>query len=181
MKRRTFIGGLFASIGLVGTSLEVKGEKEPIISDKHQNFYEFFHQFNGFPINNIQKTMYRQHCYDTPHKFLGFGRQYGVSTFLLTLAAWESMWGKNVLHCSSNQRLCDMMREKFERKIGNTVHNTVDFVSMTRQTWPLHSMRYHVGLYDQSGNDYHYNWDLLYPNFEKGLHCRTVEPLENYV
>jgi hypothetical protein len=175
MKRRNFIGGLFASSILFGTTLKASGPK-PIVSSEEEQFYTFFQKFNGFPIHDYQKTMFE--WYKKDYKLMTMGRRTGVSVFMLTIAAWEAcIHNKNVVHFSSNQHLSELVKRQFREKIGNRPHATVDFVSIQRDAYPLRAIRYHVGLYDVSGAMEYTKWCHMVPLFEKNFSLQTGEYL----
>ena len=178
MKRRTFIG-LLSSLAIPTVSVGKSVMENKITPPtEEEDFYQFFLNFNGFPINENQKFMYKG--YREKWNYLTFDRRMGVSTFLLTLAAWESFKGKRVVHFSSNKHLSDIIRRTYDDKIyekfeGKSPDN-IDFVNINRNTFPLKGLRYEVGLYDESGSDiYHPNWSHLYPLFENSICIKTTE------
>lgn len=95
-------------------------EKKAPVDEKQlpdaEEFYRFFEKFNGFPISVRQKNLY-----DWKDKvgILHFGRQYGVTTFLLTLAAFEAAKGKRVVHVSSNQHMVNYCRLTYQKNREN--------------------------------------------------------------
>lgn len=175
MKRRSFIGGIFASIGLLGASFKAHGAV-PVQSE--DEFYGFFEKFNGYPINDNQKLMYR--AYKEQWNHCSFNRRLGVSTFMITLAAYESYNGKRVVHFSSNWHLRDRMNKSYDIKVYQNMDgkspNNIDFINIDRDTFPLKGRGYDVGLFDESGsNDYVYkNWRHFQPLFRNSLCLRTV-------
>jgi hypothetical protein len=140
-------------------------------------FYKFFENFNGYPINYDQKTMFRG--YIEGYNYLTFTRRKGVSIFLLTLAAWEAFNGKNVIHFSSNRQLCEMVRRQYDENIDIRFDGKsppIEFQNINRDTFPLKGIRYQVGLFDNSGlNQFHKNWSHFQPLFENNIHIETIE------
>lgn len=188
MKRRSFIGGILASIGLLGASFKAHGS----VPQSEDEFYNFFKKFNGYPINDNQKLMYR--AYKEKWNHCSFNRRLGVSTFMITLAAYESYNGKRVVHFSSNRKLSDLMSKSYDIKVSQNMApdkgivggrflvyrdtRTIDFVNIDRNTFPLRGLRYDVGLFDESGrrDDYFYkNWVHFQPLFKNSVCLSTVE------
>ena len=140
-----------------------------------EDFYYFFEKFNGFPINDKQKKMFNG--YVKKWNYMSFDRQQGVSTFMLTLAAWEAFNNKNVVHFSSNRNLSEIMRERYNEIIDIRFEGKsppIDFISIARDTYPLKGIRYQVGLFDDSGVfDFDYKWTHFQPLFENSIHLVT--------
>lgn len=177
MKRRSFIGGIFASIGFLGASFKAHGAA-PVQSE--DEFYSFFKKFNGYPITSEQRLMYIHYREQWNH--CSFNRRAGVSTFMITLAAYESYNGKRVVHFSSNRHLRDRMSKSYDTKVSQNMDGKmpvyIDFVNINRDTFPLKGLRYNVGLFDESGprdNYFYKNWVHFQPLFENSVCLSTVE------
>jgi hypothetical protein len=126
MKRRNFIGGLLSSIALIGTTIKAKAEEVKIIKSDEEDFYEFFHKFNGFPISKDQKMYYD--WYNKDYKHMSMNRQTGTTTFLITLAAYKSLKNETVSYFTFSEyhrkycvgiykRNMINFREKYPKKV----------------------------------------------------------------
>jgi hypothetical protein len=126
MRRRNFIGGVLSSIALIGTSIKAKSDEVKVIRTDEEDFYEFFHKFNGFPISEDQKMFYD--WYNKDYKKMTMGRQTGTTTFSITLAAYKSLKNETVSYFTFSEyhrkycvgiykRNMINFREKFPRKV----------------------------------------------------------------
>jgi hypothetical protein len=77
-------------------------------------FCDFFKSFNGFPINYIQKDLFLG--ISTKNNVRTLGRKCGTTTFLTTLAAWESLNNKKVLVVASNALSTENFYKTINRK-----------------------------------------------------------------
>lgn len=170
MKRRTFLGlfgALFVPTITVGKTI-IENKITP--PTEEEEFFQFFLNFNGFPINDAQKSMYR--FYKNGYMSNCYSRQVGVTTFMLTLAAWEAFKGKRVVHFSSNMMLSDHIRRMYDKNIDERFDGKsppIDFVNINRYTYPLKGFRYDIALLDQSDPYYHEEWSYIVPMVSKYL------------
>jgi len=141
MKRRNFIKGTAAFVGLFGVGITKAENSSKIekLSDK-EKFYKFFEKFNGFPINGKQKLTYKN--IQKGNNCITAGRQYGMTTLLVTISAWEALNRKKVVHLSSSYITGENAKNIFNRNceridipstemdikfINATTHNTYGF------------------------------------------------------
>jgi hypothetical protein len=151
MKRRSFLTGLFASSALLGVSL--KSEAMNILKPKteEEQFYEFFEKFNGFPISDLQKNYYD--WYKKDYKMMSMGRQTGTTTFLITLSAWLSQKGKEVIYFSHTHYTEQLYRDIYCRnsiqnlKISEINSHPHPIFLSTDKIGPI-SRRYDYALFD---------------------------------
>lgn len=126
MKRRNFIGGLAALIGLCATpQLNAYPISDEDIDDL---FYDFFYKFNGFKISEMQKQFYD--WYKKGYKIMSVGRQVGQTAFLLTLAAFLSLKGQNIIYATFNKNFKKHIESEFNKKqIVKDNNIKVDFIT----------------------------------------------------
>jgi len=176
MKRRTFLGALGALFLPTVAVAKTIVENKITPPTEEEYFYQFFLNFNGFPINEMQKGMFR--FYKNGYTSNAYGRQLGVSTFMLTLAAWEAFKGKTVVHFSSNQYLRDKIRRKYEKNIDKHFDGkspSIDFANIESKNMGCIMKKYDVALLDQSDPYYHKAWNAIAPSTEKHLLLKTYE------
>ena len=180
MKRRTFLGALGALFLPTVAVAKTIVENKITPPTEEEDFYQFFLNFNGFPINEMQKGMFR--FYKNGYTSNAYGRQLGVSTFMLTLAAWEAFKGKTVVHFSSNQYLRDKIRRKYYENIDKHFEKYCDgkfpginFDSIESQNRGYMMKKYDVALLDQSSPYYHEAWSAITPSVKKTLLLKTYE------
>jgi hypothetical protein len=163
MKRRSFLTGLLASSALLGVTL--KSDAMNIIKSKTEDeqFYEFFEKFNGFPINSYQQMMYI--WYKNDYGIVTLGRQMGVSTFLITLAAFLNKT-KHILHVSTNYRLAGYI-QKIYLKNNNGRSNGVYFGWADQHGGKETDSFFDMVLYDNSGGGSRI-YDKFYDRTNKG-------------
>jgi hypothetical protein len=165
MKRRSFLTGLLASSALLGVTL--KSEVMNIIKPKtgKEEFYEFFEKFNGFSINENQKLMYSWYTKD--YGIVTLGRQMGVSTLLITLAAFlNKTKNTNVLHVSTNYKLAGYFQEIY-LKNNNGISNGVYFGWADKHGGKETDGFFDIVLYDNSG-DYAEMYNKYYSRINHG-------------
>lgn len=176
MKRRTFLGSalaLFIPTSVIGKTIIENNIAPPT---EEEDFFQFFLNFNGFPISDNQKSMFR--FYKHGYTSSCYGRRMGVSTFMITLAAWEAFKGKRVVHFSSSEMLRDLCSKQYERNIVKHFDGKsppIDFVNINRKTYPLKGLRYDIALLDQSYPYYHDQWSYIVPMVDKHLLMKTYE------
>jgi hypothetical protein len=160
MKRRTFLGALGALfLPMVAVAKTIVDNKITSPTEE-EDFYQFFLNFNGFPINEMQKTAFKQRY--SNHNIGLRDRRSGVTTFLMTLAAWESLKGIAVILAHSNHCMkARVYRECMDKcdKIGISTASSINMlVANDKQTYPLRGKSYDVCLYDCSGDDFQSEW-----------------------
>lgn len=176
MKRRTFLGSfltLFVPTVVIGKTIAEHNFNLPTEED---DFFQFFLNFNGFPISAAQQSMFR--FYKNGYTSCAYNRRIGVSTFTITLAAWEAFRGKRVVHFSSSEMLRDLCYKKYNKNIYNNFDGkspTIDFLNIKRKTYPLKGLRYDIALLDQSFPYYHEQWSYIVPMVDKHLLMKTYE------
>ena len=143
---------------------ELVGEK----SEK-EKFCEFFEKFNGFPISKTQKDFfdwYKKDC-----KMISMGRRTGCSTFLRTLAAWESSKGKKVIYCTDSQNFTRDQYFEFRSKGINIDY----YYSFSKGVNPLFNRTFDVGIYDCFKPVWNEQWSYLNDYFPESFALRTYE------
>jgi hypothetical protein len=178
MKRRTFLGALGALFLPTVVVAKTIVENKITPPTEEEDFYQFFLNFNGFPISESQKSMFR--FYKNGYTSNAFGRRIGVSTFMLTLAAWEAFKGKVVVHFSSNRDLSNRIRNKYNENIDKHFDGkspSIDFASIESKNTRTGCImkKYDVALLDQSDPYYHKAWSIITPSVEKYLLLKTYE------
>lgn len=109
MKRRTFTGSILA-LFIPTVSIAKQATEIQSISTDEIEFYKFFEKFNTFSINENQKLMYS--WYQKNYGIVTMGRESGVSTFLITLAAFLNITkNTNILHISTNYKLAGYFQQ----------------------------------------------------------------------
>lgn len=176
MKRRTFIG-LLSALGIPTVAIGKNIIENKITPPtEEEDFYQFFLNFNGFPINDAQKSMFI--FYKNGYTSNRYPRQVGVSTFMLTLAAWEAFNGKRIVHFSSSEKLRDLIHRQYNKNIDERFNGkapSIDFVNIERKNWPPISKGYDIALLDQSDPYYHKDWSIIAPLVNKHLLLKTQE------
>jgi hypothetical protein len=177
MKRRTFLGALGALFLPTVVVAKTIVENKITPPTEEEDFYQFFLNFNGFPIIEMQKIMFN--FYKNGFTADAYGRQiFGVSTFMLTLAAWEAFRGKTVVHFSSNQYLRDRVKRKFHQNIDKHFDGkspSIDFGNIESKNMGCIMKKYDVALLDQSDPYYHEAWSTIAPSVKKHLLLKTYE------
>lgn len=176
MKRRTFLGTLGALFLPITVVAKTIGDDKITPPTQGEDFYQFFLNFNGFQINDAQRNMFW--CYRNKITYQKYSRRHGVSTFMLTLAAWEAFNGKNVVHFSSSEMLTDLIRKQYDKKIYERFDGkspNIDFVNIKRKKYPSKGLRYDIALYDQSDPYFHEEWSYIIPMVEKHLLLKTYD------
>jgi hypothetical protein len=182
MKRRTFLGALGALFLPTVAVAKTIVENKITPPTEEEDFYQFFLNFNGFPINEMQKIMFN--FYKNEYTADTYGRRIGVSTFMLTLAAWEAFKGKTVVHFSSYSFLSDMYKRRYQENIdkhfdGKSSH--IDFADIKSKNMGCKMKKYDVALFDQSDLYYHEVWTAIVPSVERHLRLNTAVSCEGIV
>lgn len=181
MKRRTFLGVLGALFLPTVAVAKTIVENKITPPTEEEGFYQFFLNFNGFPISDSQKSMFL--FYKNGYTSNAYGRRIGVSTFMLTLAAWEAFKGKVVVHFSSNRDLSNRIRNKYNENIDKYFDGkspSIDFANIESNIESKKNMgcimkKYDVALLDQSDPYYHKTWSIITPSVKKYLLLKTYE------
>lgn len=176
MKRRTFLGALGALFLPTVAVAKTIVENKITPPTEEEDFYQFFLNFNGFPISESQKGMFR--FYKNEYTSNAYGRRIGVSTFMLTLAAWEAFRHKTVVHFSSNQDLSNRIRNKYEENIEKHFDGkcpSIDFANIESSNMGCIMRKYDVALLDQSDPYYHKAWSAIAPSVKKHLLLKTYD------
>lgn len=166
MKRRTFLGALGALFLPTVAVAKTIVENKITPPTEEEDFYQFFLNFNGFPINEMQKTAFKQRY--SKYNIGSRNRRSGVTTFLMTLAAWESLKGSTVILAHSNLWMKERVYRECMDKCDKIGIPTTSFINMLvandKQTHPLRGKSYDVCLYDCSGDDFQSEWykDIIY-------------------
>lgn len=156
MKRRNFIGGLLSTIGLGATlkasesSSMVYSPYIPIIKSEEEQFYEFFEKFNGFPINDDQKRMYK---YKNTLRDVCMirSRRVGATTYLMTLTAWEACQGKQVVFAHSTGELLNNVKREYIFKCDSLkITPTPVYWTVAGNSSDIRGRSFDVCLYDSS-------------------------------
>jgi hypothetical protein len=175
MKRRSFLTGLLSSSALLGVSL--KSEAMNIVKPKteEEQFYEFFEKFNGFPISDQQKTFFN--WYKKDYKMMTMGRQTGTTTFLITLSAWLSQKGQEVVYFSHTKFTEKLYRDiYYKNSIRNLKISQINghphpiFISSSSDL-PIIGRRYDYVLFDNC------NYEFVYGIMahHSGFSLKTIE------
>lgn len=169
MKRRTFlasVSALFIPTIVIGKTI-IENKITP--PTEEEDFYQFFLNFNGFPITDFQKALFE--VYKMGHNSsLTYGRQGGVSTFQLTLAAWLSSKGKSVIHVSTNLHMKRLVSNKFKNNIQDVYKYNLHFI--TPNIEQFRGRRVDEVLFDRSGID-----DKMFDMFfdiKRGYKCFMI-------
>lgn len=153
MKRRTFLGVLGALFLPTVAVAKTIVENKITPPTEEEDFYQFFLNFNGFPINEMQKAAFKQRYSENN---IGVrNRRSGVTTFLMTLAAWETIRNnKKVVVASSYYDLSKLFKNEFRRKcelIGIYTPPIIDFMVANNYDHNIRGKSFDVCLYDCSG------------------------------
>jgi hypothetical protein len=157
MKRRNFIKG-FSLFGLFGlTASSIPDAIKPIIKSDTDQFCEFFHKFNGFPINSHQLDVYEN--IKKGHNNLMIPRQRGMTTFALTYTAWRSMKGDRVIFASRDHFNVTRNKNTYFNncKRANIDPKDVDLFVAQNNRDNVCGRTYDTGIYDCSGLP-QYDW-----------------------
>jgi hypothetical protein len=147
-----------------------------------EEFYKFFEQFNGFPINKMQKQAFKQRY--SRNNIGTRDRQSGVSTFFMTLVAWEaSVNNKQVIMASTTRDLSKMFQREYDNKCRNMGINPppVDFmVADDRCDSNICGRTFDVCLYDCSRDRWQLDWfrETEYRAAHRGGYCLTLKTEE---
>lgn len=162
MKRRTFLGGLFAASALLTANIQL-AEAKPLILSEDDQFYVFFHRFNGFPINEMQRQIYQSIKTDTYKTYCG-DRQSGTTILASTYAVWRAYKGDKVMFAQSTHDQITRSKREISKKcdkVGITP-TPIDYMiahELYLRPWNLHSKSYDVGVYDTQNICYYFWWD----------------------
>ena len=179
MKRRTFLTGLLASSALLGLTIKADVPDVVDIFTWDEPFYDFFKKFNGFEISQYQKFLYEAYI-NNQHYMLTYGRQvYGISTLLLTLAAWESQvdyFHGDTVFISSNSHLNKIRQSILKHKESELgISFPVRFVNIENIPFAPCGKSVRTAFYDCSG-DWHSDWKIIKPLvYNKTFTVRTVD------
>lgn len=182
MKRRTFLGALGALFLPTVAVAKTIVENKITPPTEEEDFCQFFLNFNGFPINEMQKAAFKQRY--SENNIGARNRRSGVTTFLMTLAVWESFKGRIVVLAHSNhwmkQRVYRECMNKCD-KIGIPTTSSINMLVANKQPYPLRGKSYDVCLYDCSGDDFQSEWykNAIYIGYPRkkfyALALQTVE------
>jgi hypothetical protein len=76
---------------------------------EHEDFYNFFREFNGFSINEDQKYMHK-YFVDKQDGFVKLPRRTGKTIYSTTLAVWLQKQGKNVHYVTHNHETSKLVK-----------------------------------------------------------------------
>lgn len=128
--------------------------------DPTEEFYKFFEKFNGFPINKMQEQAFKQRY--SPNNLGVRGRRTGVSTFFMTLVAWESgLNNKQVIMASTTRDLSKMFQREYNNKCMNMGLVTTPIVfTVANDKCDSDNLgrKYDICLYDCSGDNWQLDW-----------------------
>lgn len=131
MKRRNFITGIVAAIGVTMVpNITSASNKNDVLKAKITYettlFKRFFFAANGFPPNSLQMIMFEQFKKYGIKTYIS-SRQTGMSTFMLTLALFEKkVNAASVLILAQNYRTAQYHKERLNILDHNTGKSVLD-------------------------------------------------------
>lgn len=145
----------------------------PMPWEEIQEFCDFFEDFNGFPINDDQKIMFDKYENNSTHLTFDVGS--GVTTFMMTLAAWESLDDKNVIYFTCNKDSESKLRDIFDEKMNKYSDEkySVEFVSINKNFNCPICKKYNIGLWDDTVGASNNNWNIVFPSFNNALRIKS--------
>lgn len=177
MKRRNFIKGIVGTCAFLASGVAFSEPKENKNKEKIDPFYIFFEKFNGFPINDYQKRAYQSYI-NKKSNYFNSARQTGMTTFLVTMTAWQSFQNKQVIHLSENVVAHKHTKRIYDIniiKIGLTPPKTPNFTILTKLNVVGYSRdtHFHFDLIDRSFMDIDYEYRDILQHYKNKLFIGT--------